>query len=215
MMQSKAGNITEHRLPVLGITGGIGSGKSEVIRSLSSQPEFVVIESDRLAHRLMEPGNTAWEKVISAFGTGILDENGMIDRAKLGAMVFGDPVKLGQLNNAVHPCVKEYILEDIIRASDEKKKLYVIEAALLVQDGYREICDAIWTVYVPKEVRISRLLSSRGGSREKWESVFQSQPEDEWFRKNTDLCIANTGTKEELISKVEEGLKTFFDISFP
>ena len=209
MTQSNSENIRNRRLPVLGITGGIGSGKSEVIKFLSGQPDHVVIESDRLAHSLMEPGNTAWEKVVEAFGTGILDEEGMIDRAKLGSIVFSDPEKLEQLNNAVHPCVKEYILEDIKRASDEGKKLYVIEAALLVQDGYREICDAIWTIYVPKEVRIRRLLESRGGSREKWESVFSSQPEDEWFRENTDLCIENTGTKEELIRAVEEELKAF------
>ena len=199
------------RLPVLGITGGIGSGKSEVLKYLSEQPGFIVVESDKLAHRLMAPGEVAWKKVVEAFGTGILGDMGMIDRARLGSIVFNDPDKLEQLNNAVHPCVKEYIFDDIRKASEEDKELYVIEAALLVQDGYKEICDEIWTIFVPKELRIERLTASRGGTREKWESVFANQPEDDWFRENTDLCIENTGTKDELIENVRKHLKEFLD----
>ena len=197
------------RIPVLGITGGIGSGKSEVLKYLSEQPDFIVLEADRLAHRLMEPGETAWENVVAAFGPDILDEEGRIDRGLLGSIVFSDPAKLEQRNAAVHPCVREYILDDISRASLEGKRLYVIEAALLVQDGYRSICDEIWTIYVPKEVRIDRLVASRGGSREKWESVFASQPDEEWFRENTDICIANSSSIEALKEAVEAQLKRF------
>ena len=201
--------IKTEKIPVLGITGGIGSGKSEVLKYLSMKPDLVVVEADRLAHRLMEPEQPAWKRVVQVFGTEILDGDDMISRSRLGALVFGDPEKLEQLNRAVHPCVKEYILEDIRRAADEEKKLYVIEAALLVQDGYKEICDEIWSLYVPKELRIKRLMASRGGSRDKWEQITASQPDEEWFRSNTDLCIANTGTSDELLDAVDMYLERF------
>ncbi|MCR4837681.1 MAG: dephospho-CoA kinase [Eubacterium sp.] len=195
------------QLYILGITGGIGSGKSEVLRLLSEQPDTCIVESDKLAHRLMEPGHTCYRKIVEAFGSEILAEDARIDRAKLGALVFADPVKLEQLNRIVHPAVKQSIRNRIRRAGARGLRLFVIEAALLIQDGYRSICDELWYIHVEREVRIQRLLAGRGGNREKWESVLASQPEDTFFLENTDVSIENSGSFEELRQAVLSELR--------
>jgi dephospho-CoA kinase len=191
------------RKTVLGITGGIGSGKSEVLRILADRPDTQLMEADRLAKELMLPGEPIYKEVVEAFGEEILEEDGSISKVRLGDIVFHDPEQLEKLNSIVHPGVKRYILEDIERC---EKRFYIIEAALLIQDGYKEICDEIWYIHVPTEIRIERLLSSRGGTREKWEAVIRNQPEDEYFLTNADRVIENDGTPEVLKERVLEAL---------
>lgn len=191
------------RKTILGITGGIGSGKSEVLRILADRPDTQLMEADRLAKELMLPGEPIYKEVVEAFGEEILEEDGSISKVRLGDIVFHDPEQLEKLNSIVHPGVKRYILEDIERC---EKRFYIIEAALLIQDGYKEICDEIWYIHVPTEIRIERLLSSRGGTREKWEAVIRNQPEDEYFLTNADRVIENDGTPEVLKERVLEAL---------
>ena len=200
--------MTQNKLFVLGITGGIGSGKSEVLSILRERPHTMVLEADSLAHRLMLPGRPVYDEVVRVFGDQVVGEDGILDRRKMGELVFSDPEKLDRLNHIVHPAVKRYILEDIRRVRDagDGTELYCIEAALLIQDGYREICDEIWYIHVPQEIRIARLLSSRGGNEEKWRSVLRSQPGDEFFFQNTDRFIENDGTPEELRARLEAEL---------
>lgn len=198
-------------MQVIGITGGIGSGKSEVLHFLSRQQGVKIVEADRLAHRLMEPGEEIFLSVVEAFGKEILSPEGSLDREKLGRIVFQDPEKLELLNHIVHPGVKRYIRKDIRDTRKEKEiRLYVIEAALLIQDGYKEICYEIWYVHVPVEQRIERLLSSRGGTREKWEQVMAAQPEDSYFQANSDRSIENDGSTQELYDRILRELHRLF-----
>ena len=111
---------------------------------------------------------------------------------------MNSPEKLCQLNALVHPAVKKYIVNDIEKKRDLGYKYYVIEAALLIQDGYRNICDEIWYIYADKDLRIDRLLKSRGYSRQTAEEFIKNQPEDEYFIENSDRVIDNSGTPEEL-----------------
>ncbi len=210
-MQNNPQNDQQNKLQndffVLGITGGIGSGKSEVLHFLESCPGAVVLEADKAAHRLMEPGEDLYREILDTFGQDLVDPDGRLDRKRLGDLVFHDPDKLCKLNSIVHPAVKQYIRRDIRKKrKDKMTRLYVIEAALLLQDGYHEICDEIWYVYVPKDIRIRRLLASRGGTAEKWESVMANQPEDAYFLDNCDRTIPNMGTTEELKACLTEGL---------
>ena len=191
------------RKTVLGITGGIGSGKSEVLRILTDRPDVKLMEADRLAKELMLPGKPIYWDVVSAFGERILEEDGSISKVRLSDIVFHDPDQLEKLNSIVHPGVKRYILEDIERC---EKRFYIIEAALLIQDGYKEICDEIWYIHVPTEIRIDRLIRSRGGTREKWEAVIRNQPEDEYFQANVDRVIENDDTPEVLKERVTREL---------
>lgn len=179
---------------VLGITGGVGSGKSRVLYDLKENYNAYIVEADKLAHELMEPGKDIYNEVVKVFGKDILskEEPYFIDRAKLGGIVFNDKEKLETLNSISHPLVKKHIVEDI--ASKKKKgdcKLFVIEAALLIQDGYDKICDEIWYIWVSKEERIKRLMASRGYTREKCISMMNSQQSDEYYERYANFTINN------------------------
>ena len=182
-------------MKIIGITGGIGSGKSYVLNIIKDTEGAYVIEADKLAHELMLPGNDAYDKIVEAFGKGILDENGEIDRGKLRQIVMSDEDKLKTLNGVVHPAVKSYIKDDIEDKRAEDYRYYVIEAALLIQDGYREICDEIWFIQADEEVRIDRLIKSRGYTREVAEEFIANQPDEQYYADNSDIVIENNGSQ--------------------
>lgn len=177
---------------IIGITGGIGSGKSTVLNLLEENYGAYIVETDKLAHYLMEPGQAAYEKIIEEFGTDILDKNGNINRTILGNMVFKEEAALNTLNEIVHPVVKKYIMHDIEQRKQEAVSIYVIEAALLIEDGYKAICDELWYIYAEKEERIRRLLLRRGGNREKWEQIINNQSSERYYRSNCDAVIDNS-----------------------
>lgn len=190
---------------IIGITGGIGTGKSTVLHIMEQETGVYIVETDRLAHTLMEPGQKAYEKIVETFGTQILLEDRTIDRTGLGRVVFGDAGKLEQLNAIVHPAVKEYIIADI----EAKRKsgvvdFYVIEAALLIEDGYKAICDELWYIYVDREERIRRLIAGRGGDRAKYESVMENQATEEYYIANCDVVIHNEESLEKTANIVKE-----------
>lgn len=179
---------------IIGVTGGIGSGKSRILNELKENYGAYVVEADRLAHALMAPGGRLYRDIIQSYGDGILEncEPYAIDRAKLGKIVFNDKKQLEHLDKLTHPAVKE----ELLRLIDEKKhtcdtKLFVIEAALLIQDGYREICDEIWYVWASEEERIRRLIAGRGYTREKCISVIANQEDDDYYKKYADFTINN------------------------
>lgn len=179
-------------MKIIGITGGIGTGKSTVLNILKEKYNAYIIETDKLAHTLMLPGKTAYKGIVDTFSDDILNEDRTINREKLGNIVFKDKEKLQALNEIVHPAVKAFILEDIKKRKEENQiSYYVIEAALLIEDGYKEICDELWYVYVEKGERIRRLLLGRGSDVSKWEKVINSQSDEEFYRKNCDKIIDN------------------------
>ncbi|MBO4863044.1 MAG: dephospho-CoA kinase [Eubacterium sp.] len=195
-------------MKIIGITGGIGSGKSYVLNLIKEKAGTFVIEADKLAHELMQPGQVVYENVLATFGNEIITDDKSIDRAYLRTIVMNDEEKLAKLNSIVHPAVKEYIKKDIEekRASGDVK-FYVIEAALLIQDNYREICDEIWYVMADLEVRIERLVKDRGYSREAAEEIISNQPDEEYYANNSDIMIENNGSQFLL----EASLSLLFD----
>ena len=181
---------------IIGITGGIGCGKSEVLRYLESLGAYVV-EADKLAHRLMKKGSKTYNEIIECFGTDILGSEGEIDRPLFGKIVFGDEKALKKLDLIVHPAVKEYILEDIrLKKNDGKCGYYVIEAALLIEDGYKEICDEIWYIYADVNTRLNRLVNGRGGNISAYKKVMEKQADEAYYRTNSDVIIDNSGDFE-------------------
>lgn len=181
-------------MKVIGITGGVGSGKSKILQELKDKYNAYIIETDKLAHELMEPGKEAYIGIVNQFGEEVLakEKPYPIDRTKLGNIVFNDKEKLALLNQIVHPAVKNNIISQINeKRSTGSCKLFVIEAALLIQDGYKSICDEIWTVYVEQEERIKRLMKQRGYTREKCISMFNSQDSEDFYKANSDFVINN------------------------
>lgn len=194
-------------MKIIGITGGIGTGKSTVLNFLKQEYNVYIVEADRLAHELMLPGEAAYRQITDIFGTAILSTDGTIDRNRLGTIVFGDAEALRKLNAVIHPAVKQYILQDIeARKKEGNVKYYVIEAALLIEDGYKTICDELWYIYTEREERIRRLIAGRGGSREKWEHVIGNQSSDDYYRTNCDYVIDNGRGFEYTINIVKEFL---------
>ncbi len=189
-------------MKIIGITGGIGSGKTAVLNILKDDYGAFVMEADALAHRLMEPGQISYNDIVNAFGTDILDENGIIDRQKLGQVVFNDEEKLNILNSITHPNVKKAILSSIEEKRHSGCDLYVLEAALLIQDGYLDICDEMWFIYADLEKRIERLCMFRGFTRERAMDVIRSQAPDEYYEVNCAKKVDNSGDIDELKKQI-------------
>lgn len=179
-------------MKIIGITGGIGSGKSVVLNLLRDNHQAYVVETDILAHKLMKPGSPVFSEIVECFGSKIVSPEGTIDRNKLGEIVFNDEKKLQMLNDIVHPAVKNFILSDIKNHREKKDvSLYVIESAILIESGYKAVCDEIWYVYVEKEERIRRLIKGRGGTREKWLDIMKNQKDDDFYQCNCEHIVNN------------------------
>ncbi|MBR6402095.1 MAG: dephospho-CoA kinase [Eubacterium sp.] len=191
-------------MKIIGITGGIGSGKSVVLNMLHDVYGARIVEADKVAHELQKPGQPIYNKIVDTFGNDILDENDSIDRIKLGKLVMNDESKLDQLNSIVHPGVKKYILEDIEKCRNNSTELYVIEAALLIQGGYKKICDEMWYIKADESTRISRLIESRGYTEERALQVIKNQPDETFYIENSDRIIDNSGTVEKLEDELKK-----------
>lgn len=193
-------------MKVLGITGGVGSGKSEVLNYLREAYGAVVCQMDETAKRLQEKGTGCFRKIAEAFGPEIIGADGELDRKKLGARVFSDPEQLRLLNSIVHPEVLRSVSADIGKHTEEGTPLYVVEAALLPDVG-GELCDEIWYIYASEEVRRERLKASRHYSDEKITDMIASQPSEETFRRACTAVIDNSGPFENTERQIGERLR--------
>ena len=189
-------------MKVIGITGGIGSGKSEILSYLKRRANCRIIIADHVAHELEVKGGVCYEGIVALLGEDILAEDREIDRTKLAACIFADKKLLAQINAIVHPAVKEYITAKIAEERKAGKYEYLfIEAALLIEDGYEEIVDEMWYIHADEQVRRDRLKASRGYSDEKIDNIMRDQlPEEEFYRH----CPTVIDNSEQLIDAYEQ-----------
>lgn len=192
---------------IIGVTGGVGAGKSTILDYLKTEYHAYIIMADDVAKDLMNLGQTGYDAVVSEFGTEILDEEKNIDRPKLSSIVFNDDNKLEKLNDLIHPLVKEYILEkfDFYRTYIPDR-IVVLEAALLIEEGYKEFVDELWAVITNTDVRIQRLKETRGYSEEKALSIIDNQLSNEEFAANSDFVINNSYGLEATQKQIKEHL---------
>ena len=188
----------------IGITGGVGAGKSKILDYLAGKPNVRVMLADEIAHDLMEPGTDCYERLRERFGNeDIYCEDGHFDRLKLASVIFSDEDKREQLNAIVHPAVKEYVKQQLLEERRQGQlQLLVLEAALLIEEHYDEICDELWYIYTSEENRRARLKQSRGYSDEKISEMFESQLCENEYRRHCKVVIDNNGTTEETIAQV-------------
>ena len=188
----------------IGVTGGVGAGKSEILHYLEREYNCRVLLSDDAAKELELPGRVLYEPLVELLsGCGLredaaqenlLEENGEINKKEMARRIFSDASLLNKVNELVHPAVNQYILDEIQREkSAGEKEIFVLESALLVENGYDKIMDSLWYIYCERSVREQRLKSSRGYSDEKIRQIMDSQVSDEVFRKVCDVVIDNTG----------------------
>lgn len=191
-------------MKIIGITGGVGSGKSAVLQLLQQEYGAVVVQLDEVAKKLQKKGTPCWNEIIEVFGTEILDETKELDRKKLAQIVFQDQEKLARLNAIVHPAVKQYVLLDIEEKRKAKTSLYVLEAALLLEAGYDKICEETWFIYTEESIRRARLKASRGYSDNRITDMIKSQNPESYFRRNCTRMIDNSGTMEATKRQIGE-----------
>ncbi|MCB6413902.1 dephospho-CoA kinase [Faecalimonas umbilicata] len=184
-------------MKVIGITGGIGSGKSEVLEYLRREYGVYVCEADRVAKTLQQKGTDCYRAIVESFGEEILDEEGELDRAGLAEKVFASPQLLERLNGIVHPAVKEIICQEIEAQRAAGEKMFVLEAALLLEDHYDEICDEVWFIYADRDVRRRRLKNSRGYSDDRIMAIFDSQMTRDAYLERCDRAIDNSRSFDE------------------
>lgn len=192
----------------IGITGGVGAGKSAILDYLKNKPDTKVMLADEIAHELMVPGTQCYDRLMAEFGTeDIYQKDGYFDRIKLAQVIFSDDEKRKKLNGIVHPAVRKYVIGQAAYERKEGKiKLLVLEAALLIEEHYDEICDELWYIYTSEENRRIRLKKQRNYSDEKIDEIFKSQLTDEKFRKACRVVIDNNGTIEAAAAQIEAAL---------
>ena len=177
---------------ILGITGGVGAGKSTVLSYLRDRYGALVLECDRIARELQQPGTDCYRKMADMFGPSCVTQSGELDRPAIAARVFADPKLLEELNAVVHPAVKAQVTAILKRAAEQGTSLAVIEAAVFFEDHYEQFCDKVWYVYADRKIRCERLERDRHYSPSRIADMMAAQKDDEWFRLHTDRVIDNS-----------------------
>ena len=186
----------------IGLTGGIGTGKSEVTRLLEALGASVIY-ADRIGHEAYKHSSPIWQEVVNAFGKGILGSDGEIDRKKLGSLVFSDPGAMEKLNAIMHPKMAKIIDDKISQFRNAGAEMVVVEAALLLEAGWDSMVDEVWLVHAPKEAIVERLKVRSHLSEGEVEDRMRSQLSYEESSRLAQVVIHNTGDLSELRSKVE------------
>ncbi len=191
---------------VYGVTGGAGTGKSEVMRLLKDMFGGYVILTDDVARELQEPGGVSYRKMVETFGTGILDADQRIDRKKVAEIVFNDKHALEKLNLMTHPYVRKEVERRIAEADAAGFPFAAVESAILLDAGYEDLCDEFWYIHSDPEVRRARMRLTRGYSDEKIDAVMRSQPDEKIFYERCSFVIDNNTTLEAVAAQLKKKL---------
>lgn len=194
-------------MKVIGITGGVGAGKSAILQYLKEKHGAIVVEADKVGHLLMEPGGACYYSIVEKFGSSILNGDQTINRGKLGKIVFSDEGLLSELNKIIHPRVKSHIVSEIAKErAYHRTNYFVVEAALLIEDHYDVICDEMWYIHTEESVRAERLKESRGYDAEKIADIMANQKSPEEFRAACQVIIDNSGDLTKTYEQIDKQL---------
>ncbi|WP_271219344.1 dephospho-CoA kinase [Streptosporangium carneum] len=185
----------------VGLTGGIGSGKSEVSRRLSARGA-VVIDADKIAREVVEPGTGGLARIVALFGPGVLREDGSLDREGLGSIVFADSDKLASLNAVVHPLVGARVAE--LQSQADKDAIVVYDVPLLAENNLAPMYDVVIVVDAADETRLDRLVRLRGMAEGDARARLAAQASREDRLRIADVVVPNEGSLKELEARVDE-----------
>lgn len=193
----------EINMITIGVTGGVGAGKSEILRHLKEHYNSRILMSDNAAKDLERPGGPLYEPLVAlleseegrkGMAEPLLLPDKEINKAEMARRIFADAAILSKIDQLVHPAVNQYILDEIERERKEgKREFFVLESALLLENGYDKILDSMWYIYCDERVRAQRLQASRGYSEEKIRSIMNKQVSEAQFREVCDVVIDNSG----------------------
>ncbi|MDE6387187.1 MAG: dephospho-CoA kinase [Lachnospiraceae bacterium] len=194
-------------MKVIGITGGVGSGKTQILTYLQERTNCRIIVADRVAHELEEPGGACYEQIVTLLGEEILGKDGSIIKTEMASRIFSDSNLLIKINEIIHPAVKEYVRKAIAEECEKGQIDYLfIEAALLIEDGYDEIVDEMWYIHTDEPVRRERLKLSRGYSDKKIDAIIKEQLAEEEFYRHCCVVIDNSKALQNAFRQIDEKL---------
>ncbi len=188
---------------VIGLTGGIASGKSTVARLLEEWGAEI-IDADKVGHEAFLPDTSAWEQLVASFGLDILGPDKVIDRGKLAEIVFGDPEALGQLNEIMHPMMHQMVEQKLENIRSKKVEVAVLEATLLIEADWTDLVNDVWVVVAPENTVIDRLLANKDMTEEQAKARIASQMPICEKAAYGDVVIENYSDHGELKQKVAE-----------
>ena len=188
---------------VIGLTGGIGTGKSEAARQLE-ELGALIISADQVGHEAYTVNTEAWEQVVATFGNGILQDDKEIDRRKLGGIVFSDPSQLKKLNQIMHPRMARIVSDKIEAFRGQGVDTVVVEAALLFEAGWDSLVEEVWVTDASEEIIIGRLRERNGLSEEEAKKRINSQMDRMERIGRSDFVINNSGDMAELGPTIKE-----------
>ena len=186
---------------VIGLTGGIGTGKT-VVSQLLERLGATVINADQVGHEAYTPHSEAWQEVVKAFGEDILQDSGEIDRRKLGGIVFADPGRLAVLNGIMHPRMAAIVRDKLQGLERQGVHVAVVEAAVLFEAGWNCLVDEVWTTESPVEAVVARLQERNGFAPDEIRKRIASQMPSEERARRADEVIENEGNLEDLENAV-------------
>ena len=186
---------------VIGLTGGIGTGKSEVARILE-ELGAVIIDADQVGHEAYTPHSATWSEVVAAFGPDILGDNQEIDRRKLGSIVFSDPAQLERLNGIMHPQMARMVSEKVENFRTSGKRVVVVEAAVLFEAGWDRLVDEGWSSSAPEDTVVARLMSRNGMAEQEARNRINSQMSASERARRSQAIVDNSGDIDHLESVV-------------
>lgn len=188
---------------VIGLTGGIASGKSTVSQYLESKG-YIVLDSDKYAHTVLEPGQKGYLQIVDYFGEEILNEDKTINRRALGQIVFNDKDKLQALNSFTHPEVRRMMQEDLDKYKQDHHVF--LDIPLLYENKRDTICDLVITVYVNEETQLERLMARNGFTKDEALSRIRSQMPLDEKKERSDVVFDNNGSVEALYKQIDRFL---------
>lgn len=202
--------MKQNRPFFIGITGGIGAGKSEILNYIRKHYRCEIYLADQVAHEVKRAGTECYHALVGLLGEEIKDPDGEIDREKMAEKIFADPALLEQVNGIIHPAVRSYLLERLEEARRAgQAELFFVEAALLIECGYGQLVDEMWYIYADEAVRRRRLAESRGYSREKADSIMARQLSEKRFRENCGFIIDNSGSLADSCRQIDRKLEAY------
>lgn len=196
-------------MKIIGITGGIGAGKSEIIEYLKKHYGAEVAKADDIGHLGIQKGEECYLSVVDLLGDDIIDDGGELNRSKIATIVHADKKKLAKLDEIIHPFVERCIVKMIIDARGADKKYFFIEAALLREANYDKLCDEVWYIHANCDVRCARLLESRNYCEEKSRQIMNNQLSDDEFRSKCDFAIDNSGDFKDTAQQIDARMQKY------
>ena len=181
---------------VIGVTGGVGTGKSTILSILEKEYGAKIILADDVCRDLMDPGKSCYQPIIDALGEEVLTDGpgSQFNRGRIAEIIFNDPEKKALINSITHPLVKEEIIDMIKKYTDEGIEYIVVESAIIIEAKYLDIIDELWVVHTDYWDRVERLMSSRGYSMKKIDEIMANQLSEEEYISYADFIIYNSGT---------------------